>query len=261
MFDTPEMNIATVLFERNRWTPHKQPSFKVSEWAARYADAGFNGIELWENHLLLAEAGEQEALKSAPIPVNILNTYCTFDDAGASGRKASAALAAGLGVRGIKFNLGGDPLLTEQYMVNLSAWQNELPADCRLLCECHAGTVLEDPARATEILGPLQGQVEIIVHAFGGDDDALLKGWLDLFGPLLTHAHAAGTFTPDHGFLPLRDLEGLVRHRVGILSNGGFSGSWTLEFTAGVAGPREDMDQLMSAAADDLLFLREVLSC
>jgi len=64
----------------------------------RIDEAGFDGIELWENHLLLADAAEREAVRNHPLPVPILNTYCAFDDDGAESRAASSELARFLDV-------------------------------------------------------------------------------------------------------------------------------------------------------------------
>ena len=42
----PRIYLGTVLLERNRWTPDRIPTFKVSEWAASIRAAGFDGVIL-----------------------------------------------------------------------------------------------------------------------------------------------------------------------------------------------------------------------
>lgn len=255
------MFFATVLLEKNRWTPGKIPSFKVSEWAAAIRAAGFSGLELWENHVALADEPEQAALSRMPLPVTVFNSYCTFDDGGAAGRQLAADLARRFGASGVKFNLGGDLALTAQYQANLAAWLDVLPAGCRALGECHGGTVLEDPARAAQILRPFEGRVGIIVHAFAGEDDMPLRSWIEHCGPALAHVHAASANTPGVGFLSLRQNEAVVRRRVAMLGQAGFDGTWTIEFTSGVNKPPESIARLLETAADDLQFLRETLAC
>ena len=240
--------ISSVLLERNRLSSEKTPSYRVSEWSERFADAGFDGIELWENHLLLAESAEREAILGGPLPVTVLNTYCGFDDAGEEGRKASASLARFLGVAAVKFNFGNERSLAQTYIDNLTTWRDELPEGCRLLCECHPDTVLEEPDRAADILNSARINIEIIVHAFSGDDESSLRRWLNAFGPAVTHIHAV-----------LSDRN-RVNRRVEMIKQANFAGTCSIEFCVGVNQPSESMNKLLSTAADDLRYLREVLA-
>jgi sugar phosphate isomerase/epimerase len=238
--------IASVLLEKNRWGS-RTPSFKVSDWSLRFAEGGFDGIELWENHLLLADPAEREAVRNGPLPVKVLNTYCAFDAAGRDGRSASAELARYLDVPAVKFNFGNAREKIPEYIDNLASWIDELPAGCRLLCECHPDTVLEEPGRTARILSAFHGRVEIIVHAFSGGDD-VLRQWLEQFGSAVTHVHAV-----------LRE-KNLVPHRIDILKKAGFSGTWSIEFCEGVGLPTEEMDTLLAAAERDLHYLRKELA-
>jgi len=250
---------ATVLLESNRWTPEKTPTFKVSEWADPIRDAGFAGLELWEYHATLADEQERDALVRLPLPVAIFNSYCTFDDAGAGGRRRAAELAGRFGAGGVKFNFGNEPARADEYIRNLLAWAEELPVGCRLLCECHGGTLLETPAQAARVLAPLSGRVEIIVHAFAGERD-VLREWLNRFGPAVTHVHVAGR-VGNGPMLRLTDIADESRARLAMLAAAGYSGTWTEEFTGGVAQWPEDRRALLANAAGDLAFLREHVSC
>ncbi len=258
---TPEIFLGTVLLEKSRWTPEKRPSLKISEWADAIAAAGFQGLELWENHAALADAAEQLALKQLPIPVRIFNSYCSFDDEGVDGRKQSAEWARCFGSSGVKFNLGSDLAMTDTYTRHLAAWLDMLPKGCRALCECHGGTVLEDPDRAAAILRPFLDRVGIIMHAFAGDDDDVLSRWLGTLGSAIRHVHVAGGFRPTSGIPPLRSLGETVHRRAALLRQAGFAGTWTIEFTAGVAMPPEDPARLLQAAKEDRDFLYGVLAC
>lgn len=238
--------LASVLLEKNRWSS-RTPSFKVSDWMPRIAEAGFDGIELWENHLLKADVAEREAVRNGPLSVAILNTYCNFDNDGAEARAASAEMARFLNVSGIKFNFGNDKAQERTYIKNLQVWRDELPTGCRLLCECHPGTILEDPDNAVKILAPLRGEVEIIVHAFGNDDGRGLRNWLETFGSAVTHVHAV-----------LKNKQE-APERIALLQEYGFSGTWTIEFCEGVWKGAE-MDQLLATAAEDMKYLRKAIT-
>jgi sugar phosphate isomerase/epimerase len=243
----PQIYLATVLLERNRWDS-RIPSLRVSDWSSRIAEAGFDGIELWENHLLLADGRERDAVKRGPAPVVVLNTYCGFEAAAEDARRQSAELARFLHVRAVKFNFGSDIDAVPEYIENLAAWSELLPSGCRLLCECHPGTVLEEPAAAARLLAPSKCTVEVIVHALHGDDDSRLEAWLDVFSEQVTHVHAV-----------IRDRD-VARRRIRFLKDVGFSGTWTVEFCKGVNEPGEDTDRLFAQARDDLAFLRSELA-
>lgn len=250
--------LATVLLEKNRWQAGKVPTFRVSDWGRRFREAGFDGVELWENHAALATEGELSALADMPCPVRIFNSYCSFDDAGVADRKRAAVLATRFATQGVKFNLGHDEEAIPTYQRNLESWRHELPKGCRLLCECHGGTVLEEPARAKAILEPLAGDLEIIVHAFAGDDDSL-EEWLATFGAAVTHVHAAAS-GGDGQLARLADVEDLVHGRIRRLLEAGFAGTLSVEFTQGVARDPEGQDELFANATDDLQVLREALA-
>jgi len=242
---TSPIYIGSILLERNRWAPGKRPSYRVSDWGERFVQAGFDGVELWENHLLLAPPEEQEVLLRLPCPVRIYNTYVAFDDAAAPDRQRAAEWIARLGAVGVKYNLGKDPAQRAAEMRNLRAWEAELPATCQLLCECHAGTVLEEPEAARRFFDEAGlTRHGIIVHACGEELDRLRR-WLGLFGAEVAHVHVQTRGETD----PLPRLH--------MLKEAGFRGSFTLEFTRGTAEPDENMEALFAEALEDLRFLRE----
>lgn len=253
----PVILLGTVLLEAERWTAAKRPSFAVSALAPAIRAAGFDGLELWENHAALADPAEQEALARLPLPVAVLNSYCTFDDAGAAGRRRAAQLVRTHRAGGVKFNFGRDPAQIGTYLRHLEAWAGELPADCRLLCECHADTVLEEPDAAARILAPFAGRVGIIVHPFGGERSRL-QAWLDRFGPAIAHLHVASR-NRERTFVLLSEDADESLARLALLQAAGFAGTWTIEFTKGVARPPEDRQELLRHAASDLAFLRRHL--
>jgi sugar phosphate isomerase/epimerase len=248
--------IGTVLLEQNRWTPDKRPSVKVSEWAPRFAAAGFDGLELWEPHAAQAEPAEREALARAALPVCIFNSYAGFEARDKPARDQSVRLARQLGAHGMKLNFGRDPDRIPEYVGSLRALLTDLGSGILPLCECHSGTVLEVPENAHRILDPVRDRVGIIVHAFSDTTDPLRR-WLRLFGQAVTHVHAA-YHLPASGFRSLASCPDFGE-RLAILRGEGFRGSFTIEFAAGVGCPPEDRDALFTNAVADLQHLRSLL--
>ena len=246
-----DVYLGTVLLEANRWAAQRSPGFRVSDWLARADGAGFDGVELWENHAVLADARERAALRAAPLPVSVFNSYVPFDEAGAPARAATATMVRDLGARAVKFNVGNDPARLAGELAEARRWGEQMP-DVRLLCECHSGTSLEDPATAAAALAGFP-DIDIIVHPFSG---AHLPDWLARFGGRVRHAHVQVVDAQWRRWR-LRDQPVLVRERLAMLRDAGFDGSFTIEFTAGVGAVTEDRDALFAAACEDLVFLKE----
>ncbi len=253
-----DVYMATVLLERNRWKAEKRPSFCVSDWVERFADAGFDGIELWQNHAALCTPEELAALESSDLPIAIFSSYAALDDAHAAERERVADLAGRLRARRIKFNFGPDPSQAEAYVRNLKEWRTILPQDCALLCECHPGTIAEEHSNAAELFRRLDGiHVQVIVHAFFLPVDTLRESF-KCHGSAVTHVHVQVVDEED-ARQRLDWAPELVKERLHILREEGFSGSFSLEFTGGTATPDEDIEALFRNAAADLEFFRSNL--
>ncbi len=221
----------------------------------RFARDGFSGIELWENHILKAEdqKKEMELIKKAKIPVAIYNTYTGFSDEEAEKRKKAAEIINYFGSDGVKYNLGKNDDLLDVYLENLQNWADSLPEKCRLLCECHGGTVLEDPETAGQVLGELDDKFQAIVHCCG-DSEKLVK-WFDNLGEKITHAHVS--LKANGKGVRLSSNPGLILENLYIMKTAGFKGTFTLEFTEGLRSEKENIEDSYQAALDDLQFLQE----
>jgi sugar phosphate isomerase/epimerase len=247
-----EIYLGTVLIETKRWGKDRASSLLVSEWSQRIADAGFDGIELWQWHALQATDEERFALKEGPMPVSIFNAYDSCENETADVRRECAELVRFFGSAGMKYNLGKEPERHEEYCVNLEAWREMLPESFRLLCECHGGSTMNDPAVARETLDRLDlPGGEVIVHGFN-DDEEDLRNRFELLGNRITHVHANLSYkwslTADQ-----------VRERVELLRKLGFQGSFTLEFTEGTRAEGENAEMLFRNAVRDLEVLRDCL--
>lgn len=239
--------LASVCLERNRWGS-KQPSFRVSEWLERIAADGFDGLELWENHYLLAEAEERDRLERSAGAAAVFNTYAGFSDSPSDleHRLRAAEAIARLGTGAVKFNLGREPARLGEYRRHLLSWADQLPPHCRLLCECHPGSVLETCEAASDFLSELDPErFGVIVH-LSGDADGPGR-WLTAFGPRVRHLHLQCRKPED------ASAEGRARLAAGValLANHGFDGSASVEFTRGI-GRDENIHALYAHALSDL---------
>lgn len=264
---TGQVYLGTILLEKNRWpdSPATRfslgeklcrsraalPSVRVSDWAATARADGFDGLELWENHALLTNDEEFGRLAEMPLPVAVYSSYFGLDDGDSVWRKVAAEAVAGLRAAGVKYNFGPDPARREVYLRHLRQWAALLPADVRLICECHKGNIGgDDPARAACLLDELgEDRYQATVH-FGYEWDEF-RAWVEHLGPRLGHVHAGANAAQGRTF---------VAERVQLLRDHGFRGSFTVEFTEGIAwGPPDPPPEtLYASAVADLNMLREV---
>jgi len=250
-----EILMGSILLDVNRWGNPKTPTYEVSAWEDRFREAGFDGVELWEYHATLCSDAERERLMGAPYLSTLYNIYSDFDDASAGGRQEAAEMIAKLGSRGVKFNVGKDPALKDEYLKNLRAWREAVPDSCTLLCECHPGTVVEEPEAAKSFFDELGVDGwEVMVHSFIPDQD-VLKRWFDCMGDKVTHAHVQMR-DAERNILRLDEDPERAQSSLKIMYDAGFSGSFTVEFAKGTREPGENIEDLWTAAAADLAFLR-----
>lgn len=250
----PESRIflGTILLERNRWGKEgRHPSFLVSDWASRIADDGFDGLELWEDHALMADEEERERLRTGPAPVVLLNSYASCEDDDHEARRRSAELASFLQAEGMKFNFGKQPEREESYVRNVADWYRMFEPGYRMLSENHRGTITADAEVAARVYRRL-GDIRVggIIHF--GSDEATYRERFGAYGDRLTHIHCA--LSGEDG--PME--EDAVRLRVAWLRELGFAGTFTIEFTQGVRGDLS-IEELYRNAVRDLKMLRRCL--
>lgn len=249
-----QVYIGTILLEHNRWEEQCSPTYQLSDWLARFQDDGFAGMELWENHMLLADGQEQQRLVDSALPVSIYNSYANFEDGEEEKWAKSAEAVHCLKAKAVKFNLGKDEALKETYLRNVRKWAEMLPQDCRLLCECHPGTAAETPKQAADMFQALDSKrVEAIIHPFFCLGD--LQSWFDELGSAITHAHVQIRDAQDQ-FIRLNQAPDRAKRRLDIMKRCGFPGTYTLEFAAGTRSGA-DREQLYRAALEDFSFLKE----
>jgi sugar phosphate isomerase/epimerase len=250
--------MASILLESNRWTS-RVPSYNVSDWIARFREAGFDGIELWENHALQASDEELRRIRESGFPVTVFNSYVSFG--GNAEEQEHRSLAARLiqffDAPAVKFNVGKNPLELSGELERLKEWAAMLPMNCRLLCECHPGTSLEAPEASAKALAALPAErYAAIVHAPA--EPAKLQAWFDALGGRIEHVHLQAR-GDDKRLLRLDSDGQQMQANIGVLRSNGFAGSFSIEFTEGVRAPVESTDEMFRNAVADLHFLRRLI--
>ncbi|MGI9600991.1 MAG: sugar phosphate isomerase/epimerase family protein [Acidimicrobiales bacterium] len=255
-----EVLLGTVAIEPNRWglvDPARLPTVRLSEHLDQIADAGFDGLEVWEGHLSAVDPAEVQAVIDHQLGVSVFNSYVGFDDPNPDARAETAAWVTRCHADGVKYNVGNQPDQRDAYADRIAEWVGLMPS-VRLLCECHEGiSIAEDPEVAATIFaaaGP-PDQVQAIIHL--GEDEDLTRRRFDAYGDRITHVHV--NYLSRQAPL-LRSIANDVEERVELVRSLGFAGSWTIEFTNGVLTDNQDEpEHLLSSAIADLEFLRKLL--
>ncbi len=248
----PKTYLASVCLERNRWGS-RVPSFRVSDWLSRVVADGFAGVELWENHYFSVDVDEQSRLRDSRSAIAVFNTYAGFTDkpADAEQRNRVADAIKQLNAPALKYNLGADPANLAEYRKHLLEWGGTINPDCRLLCECHPGTVLEKPDAAAAFFQDLDPiRYGVIAHING--DPIALETWISRFGTRLQHLHVQ-LRDPEHASPAGRAR---LKACVAVLQSHGYSGSASIEFTRGI-GKDEQIEALYAQAVADMGAYRE----
>lgn len=246
--------LGTIALEPNRWglaDPGGRPRTDVAPLVPAIAEAGFDGIELWERHLPTDRA----------LPCTIFNSYVGFDDPDPTARAAAAEAVRATGAAAVKFNVGADPDAVDAYAARVQAWIDLLPPHVVALCECHAGiSVAEDPEVAARLFAAVDrpGRVGAIVHTHESAEHVRRR--FAAYGPLIAHVHVNFLDPATLTVPPLAERADVLRERAALLAELGFAGSWTIEFVHGTGTDRDQTDLLLAQAADDLVALRRVLA-
>lgn len=257
-----QLFLGTVAIEPNRWAtvrPDRSPSTSIREWLDEIAALGVDGLELWEGHVPTTDS-EAATLRSSSVPVRILNSYVGFGSDDPTPRRDVTANAKRLGATGVKFNVGDDPTVADDYARRLADWVDDLGPGIAAICECHMGnSIAEDPVVAARILGAAgpPERVQALVHTH--DDADLISAKFDALGERITHVHVNHLDFRNRRHPPLAQVEDELAATVDQLRRNGFAGSWTLEFVAGLLTEHDHPAALLEQAALDLAVLRPLL--
>ena len=243
--------LGTVALEINRWSS-RIPSFSVSGWLDKIRAAGFDGIELWENHVLLSE-NEAEKIKDSGFPVGVYNHYGIFTNSDTALRTKAADMIRFLDAGAVKYNIGNNPDLLAEYKENVLRFAESLPDNCVLLCECHAGTLLENDNAVEDFFKGLCPQkFAMIIHPFA--EPETLRSKFERFGNRIAHIHSQYSY--DNKRIRLERQPEQVAACFDILKEYGYNGSFTIEFSELTAEPGENIDDLFANTVLDLSYIR-----
>ncbi|MGF1633809.1 MAG: sugar phosphate isomerase/epimerase family protein [Phycisphaerae bacterium] len=250
--------LGSILLERNRWAKDRAASIDVAAWAERARQAGFDGLEVWENHVRRGaeEVGERLAAGGTPVPV--FNSYATCRQAGADDRAAAADWARRLKCRYVKFNFSNDEETLDEEIANLAEWKKQM-APAIPLCEAHPHTAADTPEKARAVLDAgADGLCDFIMHPFLLTPEEI-GAWFDVLGSRIVHLHSqARTPTPDSpDFIRLETERDRIIANLDLVRSLGFDGSITVEFTAGVRDRDTPTNELWDSALADLKLLQD----
>ncbi len=264
---TGQIYLGTVAIEPNRWglaEPGGHPMVRVSEWLANIAEAGFDGLELWERHARSVPAEELDALLASEMPIRILSCYTSWDEPDDADRAETASWIERVGAQGVKFNVGSDPDSIADYTERLRRFEAEVPESARLLCECHFGTVAEDPEVARTMFDSIADadRLGAIVHVHPGARDEWSEP-LGVLGNRVRHVHVQVAEYPQS--TSAAELSEVLRPAAEAISAASPTATWTIEFSHGMWGfGRDDAEfdnpaYILQSAQRDLEALRAVL--
>jgi sugar phosphate isomerase/epimerase len=246
--------LGTMILERSRFVKDIPcPSTSVSQWTQRICGDGFDGLELWANHALLADEEERERLRTGPMPVTLFNSYASCEPEDVEGRKRTAQMANLFKAEGMKFNFGKHLDHRDAYIEVVREWATMFRPGYRMISENHRGTITADADVAADVYAGLSDlPVQGIIHF--NNDRATYEERFGKYGDRLTHIHCM--LSNEDGPMP----ESEVRKRVEWLREFNFSGTYTIEFTQGVRGDHTDLEAIYRNAVRDFQMLRKCLA-
>ena len=246
--------LCTIAIEPNRHAAGKHPSIDVTEWTDRISERGFDGIELWENHVLRVPETELVDYASTKLRVNVFNSYVGFGHEQEAMRARVAETVHLLHAPQVKFNFGSNPLKRSEEIENVRRFSEQLPSKTQLLCECHAGTIAETPELAASLLEELGDETRFgaIVHLQSRPE--ILREWLRRLGKRICHCHV---------FLPVESernsgVGGEMAIRA--LMECGYNRSFSVEFVWPLNAAGETPELLFEKAVADMIWLRSSFS-
>ena len=221
-------------------------------------------MELWERHARSVPDEELDALLASDIPIRILSCYTSWDDPDDSIRAETAAWIERVGAQGVKFNVGSDPDSIGDYTERLRRFEAEVSDDARLLCECHFGTVAEDPAVARAMFDAVADadRLGAIVHVQPIARDEWSEP-LGVLGDRVRHVHVQVAEVPQS--TSADELSEALRPAAEAIGAASPHATWTIEFSHGMWGfGRDDAEfdnpaYILQSARRDLAALRAAL--
>ena len=243
--------LGTIALEKNRWEKDQTATIDVAAYIERAVKDGFDGVELWGPHYLLADESEKERIRKTG-KVSIFNTYVGFDKGITEELCQNAKAINEINPKAIKFNLQNKENRDGQ-VETLRKFAEMLNPEIRLLCECHLFTLTDDHEIAAGVFNELGKRYGAMVHTRNGalteeQDFEDLKCRFKAYGEHICHLHASNYNGKE--FIHIYDGDVVEKHIDYILSQG-YNGNCTIEFTVG-----DEAEEMYENALKDLEWLK-----
>lgn len=249
------VNLSTLLLEKNR-ANGKGPSLLISEWMEEAGEAGFAGLEIWINHLVLASRSEWELIvarsEETDLPISTITAGIPVDLSDKSQRIRDSVIETLEYFRPgiLKFTLP-DSRGSDAFDF-IKEWSRDVPREIGLLYDPGESARAETYVKARSVLDG--GRFQAVLHPFllsPKELEAVLDAAGDFAGNVGVQARKGGKA------IQLEDNSEEHRKIIAAVRGRGFGGTWTLVSTQGVGLPGEEIEDLFDNAERDLNFLIE----
>ena len=269
-----EILLNSIALEPNRWTKEKIPYVALEELLTSVATAGFDALEVWQNHVALLDRGGLDSLaeraESLGLAIPVVGMYPRFH---LEGRERDAELDRLEAMLGIMDALGTDVLkimpgtlasaeMTPELWDRLVGFAREMldrtrPGNITIPCETHGKTVADDPdalLRFFEAVG--SDRLKVCWQPLDFEDTQAALELYDRLAPHVTHLHLQGRRGGEMDLLEAADID--YARVLGHIFAGGFDGYVSIEFARGcvVDSPELfDLEEVLESAAIDRAFI------
>lgn len=272
-----QITLNSIALEPNRWTEGKIPHFRLEELLPAIAEAGFESIEIWQNHLALLESEEVNSLAeqadSLGVGFPIVGMYPRFHLEGAD-RDAElerfVAMAGKMDVvdadilKLMPGQVASEDLEPELWERSVGFMQEVLELteenDVIFTLETHGGTLADAPDALERFLDDVDSErLEVCwqPYDFGSTGKAIKL--FDRLAEYIVHLHLQGRRDGEMELLEDADID--YRQVLGHIFNTEFDGYISIEFVRDcvVDSPGQfDVDQVLENAARDREFIENM---
>ncbi len=268
----------TLALDPHRWTPDKIAAYRLEVLLPRIAEAGFEGIELWQYHITREPEAEVVRLRALAeacgVTVPVVGLYPALHHQGAARQNAweqvprGVDYAALLGAHAIKIFVGnkGTTAHTEAEYERALTFLADLAVligsqGMILTGEAHPDTLFDAPEACLRVLAAVDNEhLKICFQSYDFVDTAQTLADYERLSDHVIHVHYQGRQGGTLALLEEADLdyEALTRALVAW----GFEGYLSLELVKAsvVEAPTPfDLDQVLRYAQQDRNFVRRVL--
>ncbi|MFP4176099.1 MAG: sugar phosphate isomerase/epimerase family protein [Planctomycetota bacterium] len=267
----------SIAVEPNRWSEGKIPHFRLESLLEDIARAGFDAIEVWQNHLALLEGEEVESLvetaRSFDLGFPIIGMYPRFHlegeerEAELNRFRSMAEKMNLIDADIIKLMPGGLPsgdLNPELWEKSVGFMREVLEAtaqyDILFTLETHGGTVADDPDALERFMEDLNSErIEVCWQPYDFSSTGKAIKLFDRFSGEITHLHLQGRKGGDMELLEHADID--YRQVLGHIFNSDFDGYISIEFVRDcvVDSPDKfDLQRVLDNARRDREFVESI---